>query len=129
VPLLGRDDDLEHALEQDGREQRERERLAEDVGDVLDEEVEHHDVDEDIDDGSRDARVDRSRSVLGAVGHAMNVADVARGRDLSGPSAAVRPHHQGVNHPSLGHLSAGRHARAAATHHGHLLREGVAMTV
>jgi dethiobiotin synthase len=49
-PLLRRDDDLEHALEQDRRQEREREGLTDDLREVLDEQVQDDRVDEDVHD-------------------------------------------------------------------------------
>ena len=52
-PVLGRHDDLKHALEQNGREEREGEGLAEHLGEVLHEQVQDDHVDEDINDRRR----------------------------------------------------------------------------
>jgi len=80
-PVLGHQDDLENALQQDGREQGDREGLGEYLRDVLHEQVQHDHVDEDVDDRGRHVGFHGRGGVRVAIRHMITVAIVAGDED------------------------------------------------
>ena len=73
TPVLSGHDDLQNAFQQDGCEQRESERLADYLREVLHEQVQHDDVDKDVNDRCRDARLQPVRGAIVLIKDMINV--------------------------------------------------------